>query len=561
MNIEQILKTFPDALIVDDFLQQVLNKVTYDEFISEIIHRPNIYTRMSEKQDFWRNFIMKTFAYNKPVINEPQYMESEENDILATNQPITFVKDEDLDWFNEFLRYAEPVKRFYLASTTPSALTGLIHDFVFTSSVVYIDTRNQLPINDIVDVKITARNFIPEYYILKSNGDVLRVYQVNYNQAEQVPNDINHDNNVDFQSKIEKFATNVKNIEIILYDDETDNSVKYYIFVLLLNDGKIQYMFDVHSDQTINETFIQHDISQYSQDELLRIKRSHPPMPDINYDSIQLVCGFISNIYDNYPNERYFSARSGNQIYLLNYSGMAPYFTYKRMIYHGEEEIINYSIIKPEKNSNEIIIFIVDKRGRLSAYRKLFRDDTNMEQIQLNSLFTDNVIPVYLTKDLQSIEAFREEFSKDIFVVFKTNKRRAFLYLLKNNILYSKNDPDIAAVEFFIPRNKTVLSIVSFDSYGRIYYVQGASTVDNNVKYDIMVFTFNMFNRAIMPKERYHYGIIYERNVGGDKVIYPYAMYLLQMINNQTYNETSDKQFIYFKLRGSPYEYYSIREY
>jgi hypothetical protein len=530
LSIEQILKTFPDVILIDDFLEKILNKVTYTEFVSEIIQYPYIYEKMIDKQDFWRKFITKTFDYSSD--------EEREN---------------KMNWFNEFLEYSEPIKSYYLSSTIPSALTKLIPDFVFSPSVLTVNPQNILPFNNMKDVKITARNYVPEYYVLLDNGDVYRIYQVNINSYDNdIENDINHNNDVDFTSKIEKFATNVKQIEIILYSETVSNNkiINYYIIVLLMNDNKIQFL----NDST--DPYIEQKLQIADSDYFRRLKNSYPAMPDIEYDSIQLVCNFIENQYTNYPNEKFFSAKTGNTLYLMEYHQTLFYFKYQSMIYSKEGQIISYKIIKNEYK--QLTVFIINDQGKLSMFKKQYEND-RLEDIALNQLFTDNVIPHYLTRDLKSVEAFREEFGKHIYVVFKTNKNRAYLFLFENNMLYNKNDPEIAAVEFFIPRNKSVISVVAFDSYGKIYYVRDVSKHNNDVNYALTILSRNMFNKVFMPREEYHYGIIYEKFARGERVIYPYAMFLLQKINKQTYDEIIDDKFIRFRLKNSSYLYYTIR--
>jgi len=542
LSLEQVLKYTPDLLDVDDFLKQILNKVTYDEFISEILLYPNVYEKISTKQLFWKNFLTETLNYNK-------------------DKPVT-------NWFNEFLGYANPIKEYYLASYVSSALTKLIPDFVYEDTGLYIVSNNKLPFDNIKDVKIIVRNSIVDYYILLENGDVLHVYPQFITNSEG--------NYPDFTSKIETFATNVKNIETILYRDNIEVEQKfgseivrvtklmnYFVIVLLTKDNKILFYNDESNPH--NEQRRQNFNSPLVQ----QIRNENPNILDIKYDNIQLVCRFGDSIDEMYyNNETYFAAKFNNTLYIMKYHKELVNFSCKFLIYPRNDKILSYQIIRPGRSYDNLIIFIINGNEQLFIYKTRASNNDRLqldvEEVNLANMLNvrnqneDNIIPDHLKQNLKSVESIRTWDGEDIYIVFKTNKKQAYLYSLEDERLYDKNDYNVASIEFFAPRNRGRSYLFAIDSYGIIYRPDYDEDENGNI-YRIDSLSRNMSSRIIMPEQYNHYGIIYETYIESDEIIYPYAIFLLQSLNKQVINEIFDLQYIYFELIGSPYKYYTIR--
>ena len=56
LNLSDLLQTKPELILDDTFLKFLLQNLTFRQFIAEVIAYPDIYTILSDKQQFWAQY-------------------------------------------------------------------------------------------------------------------------------------------------------------------------------------------------------------------------------------------------------------------------------------------------------------------------------------------------------------------------------------------------------------------------------------------------------------------------------------------------------------------------
>jgi len=175
MELSEVLKWSPELLFQDALLDTILSKVDFSIFFDAIYSYPNIYLKLSSKQDYWKLYYTKHY-HNK--LNKEEI-----NPITINADTVNFVTTNKINWFYEILlNEFSTDKEYYYNTYSKCALhqdvettnvdnTGLGKEKLVdpTDPISFFSMNNKLKYKNIKDVISTFSQF----FILFNNGDVI----------------------------------------------------------------------------------------------------------------------------------------------------------------------------------------------------------------------------------------------------------------------------------------------------------------------------------------------------------------------------------------------------
>jgi len=192
LNLTHILQTTPDLLNIDAFLRQILTKISFQEFITEIINYPEVYDAISLKQDFWKEYLLQKY-------------------------PNHTISNENINWFFENFS----TTKYYLNyRRSDHSLVLFLPNFI-SSSDLRIIPQNLLPIDNVKDVII--RQF--SIYFLFNDGTLFK-----YNRNNRI--------------------LIMKNVNKIIFQYKSLTISDVGILIILTNDGEI-WLYETAKDKNI----------------------------------------------------------------------------------------------------------------------------------------------------------------------------------------------------------------------------------------------------------------------------------------------------------------------
>jgi len=196
MELQQIIDYNPELLLNDTLLQQILKKVSFEQLIVAILNYPNLYDKLAEKQDIWKEYYLK---------NNPH-----------------FDANVQVDWFYQIFRATKYYQDYLKQKIFP--LPNIVE--------IIPDQQKLLFLDNIKDIKeYTEDNYS---LILHNNGELIEV----------------------LDGKKRKIMDNVKKIVNIWYYDDgklqaiLTNDGELYIYAIVIN-GNNQFPKKVNVPFTI----------------------------------------------------------------------------------------------------------------------------------------------------------------------------------------------------------------------------------------------------------------------------------------------------------------------
>jgi len=235
--LKNVLLNNPDLLGVDSFLDTILSKVSFQQFVSELISFPQIYDDVTKKQDYWKKYYLKDLSINNPA--DPSRISSEDKTLNNPADPSRIssedktlnnpadpsrISSEDktlndisndisTNWFYEIFKTKD---YYYNYSSEYNTLTTLLPNFQ-PSDELKDNFNNKLPFNNLKDVFLLG-----EETLFLSQNDELYSYGI----------DIDYENNTSNKN----FKLIIQNVKKVIF--RYSSEFYQYASVLLILDKK-----------------------------------------------------------------------------------------------------------------------------------------------------------------------------------------------------------------------------------------------------------------------------------------------------------------------------------
>jgi len=232
-----VINSYPELLYQGEFLYQLLNRISFDEFFTQIYNHPEIYSKISSMNEFWLNYLSskEELSYDDLIVkvNEKNIDNNDKSNINNDNTN-NDISNDKINWFYECVRFMYPQYKDYYAVTYHDFLSLLTQNRTSLghySFHAWNKEKNILPYWNIKDVIIYNRYF----YILFKDGNTMLRRDSDDNIKKTTPS---LGNGADMIKHIEKyFLTGIKQIYKLS---------KYNLF--LSNEGILYCVNEYHID-------------------------------------------------------------------------------------------------------------------------------------------------------------------------------------------------------------------------------------------------------------------------------------------------------------------------
>lgn len=535
-NLINLLNRPQNAILKDSVLNVTLRNLSFEKFINIILEYPDVYQKLSLKQDYWEDYFRIKY-YNH----------------------LTSINKDNTNWFYECIRVNFTPYYYYYSFEIPMSFSYLISSSI--PKMIYrkfFNTDDQLVYDNnlfsVKDIKYISYFNIFDIVILMSSGDLLILYETKLG-------------NKDIKMKLI-----LNNVSKVLAD--------------------VLHLICLTYDNKLIKTTIPNRNKKENREHNYDIVATN--IKDINFHFINNLKGKTLSIVDT-SNKIYILNEDDFSIFKqVNESTDLL----KSSILILTTEVAYYDIFMNDDN-NITIIFSVANGGlfikKLNILDKevsstIHRIPTNnkVKEVYIKPIYLiTEIIDSYIEKDKNTGYEKKKEFVKEtiytlenVLYLYKTEQES--IYLVKQGFEQKINKLDIPEENisnyyfnvfgmYEKPSIYSQLIVSSYDKYHDVTirdYVIYAINNKNELIY-IYLSEFNSSNektetftleRGILPKDT-SYMFIDDRNreilfkVKEKIVIIPYFIYLFYLIKKEVVYDNIRDNDIIFRLQNSNYKF------
>jgi len=530
MDLEKILKTDPNSLSKEPVLSSILQQITFPKFLSNITKYPDVYQMLNTYQSFWRSYLSSHYnSFFFKVSSKPGVNWFYETIIASTYNTVKYYYTGEKDSMHSTLASFIPNFQKY-EYKVPTELDRLNAGQRSNYTSYYESYLGQFNMNNELDIsnftqdlskkikQVVSINDI-ELYILLSDGDVLYVNGISKN-------------------------TIIKDVKEMIFKKS-----KYdYYFIFLTNTG---YLYRRKQNDKENVKLITPSDGRITHIQL-------------DWDMTSFI-DTLNNIYsiDFGDNEKNYSG------YILGIMSRIPHIPFLKgipvnsflFVHYGSPREIGLPTGMPERRIGlRTILFYVTTDGKLFEIR--FEDYVKLRDPEKVPTFNNVLVKKLYSSKYGRMRRYYEEVNSYFYQDINDNIY-AFDIDIENDVKFQL--PENSHIKQFIP--SSILNFITDD--GRLYYYHQDNPfkeyrVAGEPLETVRIIPFESgkslpVGTTIIPVEN-SINIILEVPQPSGYVIYPYSLFLVQLIKGNTFNEEVRDNKIIFKMndemsRIQPYEF------